>query len=229
MAIVVDTSKTPSGRRFLKRRNGKRKPKKKAVYNTKMTLHRSPMPVKFITTMIYSQSHNLNAGIATVGTQIYRANGLYDPDVSGTGHQPRGFDEIMPLYDHFIVLSSKIKVRFVGTGNVPFAAGVALRDTVTIPATTNNYQEGSLCKWTTLSESDDNRSVTLGSNISKFLSLKYNDDALRGTASTSPIEQAYWHVWAGALDGASDPATVTFNSVIEYKCMFIEPKVPTQS
>ena len=44
------------------------------------------------------------------------ANGMYDPQVALGGHQPRGFDDFMGLYQKFTVLGSSISVNFVYEG-----------------------------------------------------------------------------------------------------------------
>ena len=41
------------------------------------------------------------------------ANGAFDPNLTGVGHQPRGFDQFMAGYETFTVTGSKISVNFV--------------------------------------------------------------------------------------------------------------------
>lgn len=42
--------------------------------------------------------------------RVFRGNGPYDPDYTGVGVQPYGFDEMSALYNNYIVKGSKIKV-----------------------------------------------------------------------------------------------------------------------
>ena len=45
-----------------------------------------------------------------------RANDLRDPEVALGGHQPRGFDDFMNIYDKFTVTGSKISASFMYEG-----------------------------------------------------------------------------------------------------------------
>ena len=51
-------------------------------------------------------------------TYTFRGNSLVDPDYTGTGHQPRGFDQWAAFYNDYKVLGSKIKItpEKIGTG-----------------------------------------------------------------------------------------------------------------
>ena len=55
-------------------------------------------------------------GGAGHGSYQFRANSLYDPDLSGVGHQPMGFDEMSARYLHYQVLGSRIKVSPIING-----------------------------------------------------------------------------------------------------------------
>jgi len=70
--------------------------------------------------------------------QLIRANSLFDPDYSGVGHQPRYYDQYTPMYNHYLVLGSKIRVSghmgVAGTSNISNGRlTVRLLDTVTTP------------------------------------------------------------------------------------------------
>lgn len=61
--------------------------------------------------------HQFKVG-CTGNTQISKsyqfvANGMYDPDPAVGGQQPKGFDEMMNIYNHYHVIGSKAKVRLV--------------------------------------------------------------------------------------------------------------------
>jgi len=45
----------------------------------------------------------------TAAYQIVNGNNLFDPDRTGTGHQPRGFDQYAQQYRNYCVYSSRIK------------------------------------------------------------------------------------------------------------------------
>jgi len=43
----------------------------------------------------------------------FRLNSLFDPDFTGTGHQPMYFDQYAALYNHYTVIGAKLTARFV--------------------------------------------------------------------------------------------------------------------
>lgn len=73
---------------------------------------RSPFPSVMNTKVIYAQSFSLSCStLATTGAiQNFSLNGLYDPDVSGTGHQPYAFDQLMAIYARYKVHGCKIQM-----------------------------------------------------------------------------------------------------------------------
>lgn len=68
----------------------------------------------------------------------FRGNSLYDPDQTGVGDQPTGFDQWMNFYDHYDVQGSKIKLTI---DNKQYSAGVTppLSMIVTIFPSTGYY------------------------------------------------------------------------------------------
>lgn len=72
----------------------------------------------------WTQVNFFNPGAGTAATQVYRANSLFDPDVTGVGDQPPGFDQWGQFYSVYTVVSSKIKLELVPSlGNVAVSPG----------------------------------------------------------------------------------------------------------
>lgn len=215
--------------------------KKRYAKRSVLSFSKAPMPNKFATKLRYAESFSLNppAG-GLVGTYIFSANGLYDPNVTGVGHQPRGFDQIMTMYDHATVIGSKITVHFTTAGLVgvsgPLTVGIALKDGTTAASSKNDYMEGRNVRSGILrrnATTDDCFSITLSKAFSarKFLGISkpMSSSILRNTTSANPAEQAYYHLFAQVLTGATDSASIDCQVVIDYLVVFTEPKQPPQS
>jgi hypothetical protein len=79
---------------------------------------------------IHTYCQVLNAATAgfsyLLGTQeAFSLNGLYDPYLSGTGHQPYGFDEFAALYGRYKVVMADVTVSaFPASGNEAFVHAI---------------------------------------------------------------------------------------------------------
>ncbi len=78
---------------------------------------RETLPVfpisKLVTQQLYYENQLNLAGTAGVlARYVFSANGAYDPNITGTGHQMMGFDQMMLFYEQAVVVRSKIQVTF---------------------------------------------------------------------------------------------------------------------
>lgn len=98
-------------------------------------------PNSIITTMRYAAVYSLTSDTGTTTSQVWRANGCFDPDYSGTGHQPMFFDEYAAVYNYYTVLGSKIKVTLHNASD--YAATVCLQGSSnsSLSSTVTNYLE----------------------------------------------------------------------------------------
>ena len=165
-------------------------------------------------------------------TKIVRANDIFDPDYTGTGHQPMGFDQWAVLYNHFVVLGSKVTCRFVldADENDPAYVGVYISDDTTTP-----YTDASECieskkgQTKILARPDKAGHVTATYSAKRFYNVtdvKDNVDRLGSTVTASPTEQALFHYW---LQGVNETINGDVDVTIEYIVMFSEPKDLAQS
>jgi hypothetical protein len=64
---------------------------------------------------IYSDYRVITAAV-NQADYIYRANSVFDPDVTGVGGQPDGFDQWKALYGIYRVVACKVEVQAMGNG-----------------------------------------------------------------------------------------------------------------
>lgn len=78
---------------------------------------KNPFPVVMRKQLTYSTALQITQAVAAVPQNyVFRANSVYDPDYTGTGTQPRYFDQLCgpdkstALYQNYRVVSSRIRV-----------------------------------------------------------------------------------------------------------------------
>lgn len=190
-------------------------------YGTKRVVHRYASPA-------YALAHATTAA----GVGVFSANGLYDPDISGVGQQPLGFDQMSAMYHRYTVINAQIRVVFSGTTTETrkHIVGVtALRSTSV--QSRKYYMEGH-SSWDILPQSnitDDTREVMLSVSIPQFFGVTkiMSEKDLSGTASNNPIQQLYFHVWAA--DEVSGTGNVIATIEIAYTAIWHEPETVTTS
>lgn len=178
----------------------------------------------------YVDTITLNPTIgANMVYHTFSANGMYDPDITGTGHQPRGFDQYMQFYQHYTVIGSKLKATFV-TNDATYTglSYVGLTQTGgATPAITDIHTviEKKSFKVNTVMGTRP-RVVTSKCNLSKAFGQKVlQEDANAGTAAANPAEQWYFQVMAGTNKvGVTDPDAMQVLIEIEYIAILHEPK-----
>lgn len=60
----------------------------------------------------YCDNYNSTIAAATASSQVMNLNSAFDPDRTGTGHQPYGFDTMAALYNRYRVLKAHWRVSF---------------------------------------------------------------------------------------------------------------------
>lgn len=189
------------------------------------------MPVSFKTTLRYrDQLITLNPGAAGIAaSHVWSANGLYDPDITGTGHQPAGFDQLMLFYNHYTVTHAKITVTFANqdTTNGQTVA-IFIADTDTTYSDIRQPIENGNCTFSELNlknNSPDQKTLTANVDIRKFMARKsvMDDPTLYGTSSGNPTDQVYF-ILTAAPQAVTDSSNIGCQTTIEYNVVFTERK-----
>lgn len=161
--------------------------------------------------------------------QVYTLNGLYDPDISGTGHSVLGFNQIMPLYDHYCVVGARARITFHNRDTTHAVLVAAhLQDNTNLSTDVNQIIENGMCKWTMLGlkgSGNSVKSMTMNCSPNKFFGNKVmQDEKYRGDISSNPADQVYLHITAQTEDAGTDSFQINYTIEIEYISVLTEPK-----
>jgi len=191
-------------------------------------------PVRTKKMLRYSDSFQVATGAFVAGNYVYSANGLYDPNITGTGHQPMGFDQIMLYYNHYVCTKARITVKFRNQdADDTVTVGIRLHASPTPNTDPFQIMESGQCVSEKLLQSGVAGSactLTASMDIAKFAGKKFlvDDNDQAGTISANPNEQSYFHVFAYNNESIN-VVNWFMEVVIDYEAWFIEPRVPSLS
>lgn len=200
-------------------------------------------PAKTIMTHKYVDTISLSTP-ALAGYSVYkfRANGIYDPDQTGAGHQPMGFDQMSALYNHWQVIGSKISYRIArgSVGDPAATRGATLQvatyldDDTTAPISYSALLEQNRVRSYMFGSSDfegnSDRTVRLTNKFSarkQFGTGSLAKVDLMGSASADPTEQSLF-VLAYTSDSVT-PQPFVVQVQIDYIVVWTEVKDITPS
>lgn len=212
---------------------------KKRFYKKRMSRYYKPSLDKSLfgnrktVKLRYHENFHLQIPVSGIpGSIVFRANSVFDPDQTGIGHQPRGFDQLMPLYQHFTVIGAKCSVWFSIPNTAvdqPLVCGIDLRSNTQVQTVLSNLIEDRNCKYVVQAPNSPSMLVEKTFSAKNFFSVSNPLDRgnLRGSDASNPIEQAYFHVFASNTNPDSiTNHPVDFTIVINYIVTFHEPINP---
>ena len=210
--------------------------KKKTFKNQIVNLSRSPIATTALVKLRYCDTISINppAGGLT-GQHLFRVNSLNDPDYTGIGHAPLGYDEWSQFYTRYCVLGARIHIKCMNTSTtVPLQYGIILRQGGVLSGIDPNIlrEQGDSC-WTYAGNMNNRRQSGLSKNcsIKKFFGYPNpaNETDLRASTNTNPVVTGYFQIWTAAADGFSDPPNTVFQVTLEYIALLSKPQKLTQS
>lgn len=227
--------------------NARSKRKSKAKYSRDFQARRqvfSPargLPVGFPRTnrvkLRYVENVSVTPG-QLAGQYFFRANSCFDPNYTGTGHQPSGYDIWATFYNHYCVTASTCKVM-IATPKTAQAGlvvyGVFLSDDPTVSTTLETIMEQShSTNGYAFANTDYGipKAVYKTYNANKFFNtsnVKDNFSRYGAVITNDPTEVAFFCVFVGDTDTAVSLAACVLTVEIEYDVYFSEPKELAQS
>jgi len=172
-------------------------------------------------TLRYHHRTAILTGATGVGSALFYANGMYQPQVGAVTHQPHYFDQLMSLYDHFRVTKSKITVT---CGTTPDTFDYILScfiDDDTTPSLALAHdpieRQGSVFAYRP-AQTVGTTQVTKYFNAKDTFGVKGMNDSFIGTATSNPDENA---TFVASVSG-SPAVTYVLSVFIEYTAVLSE-------
>ncbi len=190
------------------------------------------MPLFGLTTrrnLPYANSYiSASSGTGTAGAYVFSANGLFDPNITGTGGQPMGFDQMMLFYNHYTVLRSRIRVMCATTSTGAPCVGIAITGNATPLTSVEQIMEVGKLNFVWLEQgavSNSRATLHAAVDLAKFNGYRniMDENDARGDVASNPTEQTYYiiYVWF-PLD--TTIVTAGLSVFLEYDTVFHEPK-----
>lgn len=184
------------------------------------------------TTLRYSEIVYLTSTSGSVAQYAFRLNSLFDPNFTGTGHQPYYFDQLAAVYKRYTIRNAKMQAKFSHIVNAtttlqpsgPTIVGISGDDDGTVSTTLTTAMEDNNTK-------SDFLNNALGGNNVKTLSIDYSpqrdlgvehtNDSLVALVSANPTRPWFGTVFM-AETGLATPTTVAVRVEITFRVIFSE-------
>jgi hypothetical protein len=164
--------------------------------------------------MTYVSLAQYTPGVSAEDRQ-WNLNSMFDPDRTGTGHQPMGFDQVKTFYNRYRVTDCAWRVEILPQAGVGSILSVIVPNNETSSLSTDSQTAMetpyAVYKWSSAylatSASSDNRSIRQQGKVhlAKIYgvtdAVQLADDRYQSDISTSPTETAVLHVVTLNSDG----------------------------
>lgn len=189
-------------------------------------------PLSMLSNIRYNDTYVLSITSGNLQKQNMRWNSVFDPDQTGTGHQPLYRDTFAAIYDQYAVVSAAASVTFVNTSSTPILVGLVTEDDTS--SSTDHHvlieqaqglhrmlpsQSGSLSTHTFTHKWSAKRNL----RIDPFKSETY-----KTAVGSNPSEESDLLIWGTTADGSSS-ATFAVDVTMVYEVLWTELSTPTLS
>lgn len=213
--------------------------RRRRAYRRKPRIYQGPVPMARTVTLKYVQAVQLDSASGALSYQYFRANSIYDPDYTGVGHQPLGYDQWAVFYKYYTVTSSYMRARGAptfpsGTTTYPIVAGIYLDDdTSGSPGQWEALLEQGRCSGAVANDNPSGNSwikLTKGYSARKWFRTgnPVGDDRQTADFGANPTDSVHFMLWQSSVGSEN---TRPWDWVVEiwFTCKLTEPLTVDQS
>ncbi len=191
------------------------------------------VPDRISTTLTYVDQFVLNATAASTDNYVFRANSLYDPNYTGTGHQPLGYDQWTTFYQNWVVTACSVRFTMTPPNlstatpqiNNSLVAVVPRRNDPSAIADVNTALEQPYTEWTMVAGYARPPVLKMTINCAKFFGVDPtvygSSQEYSGAIGSNPTQVLYYVLVAGTTAQAiNNPDPVYVTAEFEFKTHF---------
>ncbi len=223
----MPTRKRTSRKRTSRKRRSARKGQRRSNRTMLSTRGKSTIPDKLFTTMQYSDNVTLTSTGGVVAAYQFQSS-CFDPNLTGVGHQPLGFDQWASFYTKYRVHGIGYKITFINTNtSVQVDVSVMPKNVSTTTIPHNTIWERPYTKHKILGIEGSGQAVkTIKGyiNIARVLGmskLQYNtDDLTHSLIGSSPTTMGFLQMYLAPVDGSTTVISIVRVSLTYYTEFF---------
>lgn len=170
---------------------------------------------------------------------VFRLNSMFDPDSTGTGHQPMRFDQMSAFFANYCVVGAKVNIRYVGYNDTgvqapPFVATFTQHDGNSLGTNWQDRVENGKGKSILINPSlASHKSMTLYYSMKKIFNvtnIKDNFDRLGASTGSNPSQVAFGILSIDPLSNVGGTSyTHQFMVTIDFLTLWSNPPAIAQS
>jgi len=182
---------------------------------------------RLFTKLKYAELFAPVVAATTLNEQVFRINSLFDPDLTGVGHQPMGFDQLAVLYNRYRVYKATWKIVSPCSNDVFYVGALPANGSWTgttwqefMEQPNSRYKAVGAGGTPTIYISGGAHLATLGGETTSEYGA---DDRFQALVTASPSEVMLLYVLHYNPTGSS--ITMRYNIQITYYVEFYDPKL----
>ena len=187
-------------------------------------------PNSIITKLRYCDYFAITSSSGSRAIQVMSANGIFDPDVTGGGHQPLWRDNYAAIWNNYVVIGSKITVHFAPRASgVNFVVGIDGEDSSAISTVVDTCMEQSNSIWTVVGvPGGPTKTLTLTFEPMESFGVDAKDDGASSTVvGANPNQGWFYGIFAATMDGSTGIMDIAVE--VDYTVKFMGLVTPTQN
>lgn len=152
---------------------------------------------------IYAEKFTINPPAAgLLAGYVFSLNNLFDPNVTGVGHQPVNYDQYTAMFTTYQVYRCEARITVWAPGS-QMITGVTVSRDPAVPSAFEVAIENGMTEWKGCDANGSGQGVrefTMDIDLPKLWGMSHKqymgDDRTRSQMTTFPLEQAYLICWA---------------------------------